>query len=229
MIDELSGPGILSSRTTLGSDISLFLAIGFILMFLLAGYLARSKKGRAHHRMILASMAAMVFYLVYYIQVRYMGLASVADQRSFPGPDWIYTSILRPLLTVHVTVVSMSLYLSVYMVINGFLARFPMDDGSLTLKTGLARPSKVLWGIALFWLAFLGWLTILSGRFDLYHAAIFLALGFGAPAGMALLIHFTLPKADRRHRIVGRICLLLFSLMLATTVSTYYLLYIAKY
>ncbi|MDH5510801.1 MAG: DUF420 domain-containing protein [Nitrospinota bacterium] len=228
-MDELSGPGILSPRTNLGSDISLFLAIGFILMFLYAGYLARSKNGRAHHRMILASMALMIFYLVYYIQVRYMGLASVADQGSFPGPDWIYSKILRPLLMVHVVVVSISLYLSIYMVINGFMARFPMGDGSLSLKTGPASPSKILWGIALFWLALLVWLTILSGRFDFSHAVIFLTLGFGAPAGMALLIHFTLPKADRRHRIVGRICLLFFSLMLVTTVSTYFLLYIAKY
>ena len=228
-MNELGSAGILSSRTTLGSDISLFMAIGFICMFLFAGRLARKKKGRAHHRMILASMAVMILYLIYYIQIRYMGLASMTAQMSFAGPEWVHAKILRPLLMVHVIVVSISLYLSVYMVINGFMARFPLDDGSLTLRTGLVRPSRDLWGIALLWLAFLVWVTVVSGRFGLGHAVIFLGLGFGVPAAVALLIHFLFPGADRRHRMVGRICLFFFTLMLATTISTYYLLYIARF
>ncbi|MDH5677379.1 MAG: hypothetical protein OEZ28_02040 [Nitrospinota bacterium] len=229
MIDFLGGPGILSPRTTLGSDISLFMAMGFISMFLFAGYLARNKKGLAHHRMILASMVMMVLYLAYYAQVRYMGLASLSDQMKYMGGSDFYNTVLHPLLMAHLVVVSISLYLSVYMVINGFMARFPLDDGSLTLKTGFAKPSKVLWGIGLAWFAFLVWMTTLSGRLSSSHTVIFLVLGFGIPAGVALLIHFALPKADRRHRIVGRVCLMFFGLMLATTTTTYYLLYIAKY
>ena len=141
----------------------------------------------------------------------------------------MYTTILRPLLIVHVTVVCICLYLSFYMVTNGFRARFPIDDKKLELKTGIMKPSKLLWGLGLAWFGFLLWLTILSDRFDMAHTVIFLGLGFFIPAGIALIIQKALPIADRRHRIIGRICLLFFTLMLATTTITYYLIYLAKY
>jgi len=213
----------------MGSDISILLAIGFISMFLLAGSMARNKKGLAHHRMILASMTAMVLYLVYYIQVRYLGVASAMDQMSFQGPHWVYIKILRPLLFIHVIIVCVSLYLSFYMLINGFMAKFPLDDGSLTLRTGLMKPSLALWGISAAWLVFLLWMIISHPAINNFHKALILTLGYLLPAASAILIHKALPKADRRHRIIGRITIFCFSLMLITTAGAYFLLYIARY
>jgi uncharacterized membrane protein YozB (DUF420 family) len=228
-VKQLNGPGLFSARSTLGSDISLIFAVIFILSFILAGQLARGKKGVRHHRTILFSMALMITYLGYYYKIRQMGLSSAADQMHFKGPAWFYGAIFRPLLYLHITLVASTLYLSFYMLINGFIAKFPLDDGNMTLKTGIVKTSWTLWGIGIAWFAFLLWKLAPSQNLDITHKAIIFTLGFFLPAGVSLLIHKTLPKADQRHRTVGRITMILFSLMLVTTTVTYYLIYIARY
>ena len=226
---QLDGPGILSTRSTIGSDISFIFALIFIFSFIVAGRLARMKKGLRHHRMILFSFVLMIAYLAYYYKIRQLGLSSAADQMAIKNSTWFYSNVFRPLLYLHIAVVASSLYLSIYMVINGFMAKFPLYDGNMTLKTGLVSPSPVLWGIGLVWLIFLFWKVGPAKALDLNHKVLIISLAFLLPAAVSLLIHFTLPKADQRHRIVGQITLIFFSMMLLTTCVTYFLIYIAFY
>ena len=226
---QLDAPGILSSRSTIGSDISFIFAVVFILSFLFAGRLAMKKKGLRHHNMILFSAFLMIAYLAYYYKIRQLGLTSAADQMALKNSKWFYENVFRPLMYLHIAVVASSLYLSLYMVLNGFSAKFPLNDGNLTLKTGLAKPSPILWGIGILWLIFLIWRIAPAKTVDINHKILIISLSFILPAAISLLIHFTLPKADVRHRVVGRITLAFFSILLITTVLIYSFIYLATY
>jgi hypothetical protein len=55
---------------------------------------------------------------------------------------------------------------------------------------------------------------------------MFLSLGYFIPASLMFLTGKALPYSERRHRIMGRLCLGMFVLLLVTSTSVYYLLYI---
>lgn len=225
-MNALQSPGFLSSKSSLGSDISILFALGYITLFLVAGHFARKKKGAMHHRMVLLSLLALAGYLVYYYHVRKMGIKSAIDMAGFSGPDWMRRYAMIPLIYLHVSVVFLSLYSTLYMAINGFKARFPMDGGSrMELRTGAAKPSIVLWTAGMILAAGIIWILSKSGRIDLTHKVFILALCVVIPMAASVAIHLRYPTLDKRHRAVGGACLFIYKLLFVTTSSVYLLIY----
>lgn len=226
MLEWLNAPGVLSARSTMGSDLSYLFAAGFTSLFLISGRLAVMKKGKAHHWSILLSMTAMLGYFVFYYEVRRLGVQSLADQIDFHGPQWVYQKIFRPLMMVHFLAVSLSTFLALYMIANGFKTATTRNN-RLVLKDRPIRPSLMLWGLGVFWLLFILWWAMLKHQFAMGHTAMFVVLGYALPAGVMLLINKLLPQAEHRHRTLGKLCLVMYAILLVTSTLVYYLLYIA--
>ncbi|VAX21006.1 hypothetical protein MNBD_NITROSPINAE02-473 [hydrothermal vent metagenome] len=226
MKEFIVSPGFLSVRSTMGSDISYLAAVFFTTMFIIAGYFAIKQRGLTHHRMILASMLTMILYFTYYYLVRQLGLASLEDQINFPGPEWVYQKIFRPLLLFHFLIVSLSTFISLYMIGNGFRTA-SVINGRMTLKSEKVKRSWILWGAGFLWLGFLVWWVFSRSVFGLWHKAMLLSLGYFIPAITLLVIGKVLANSEKRHRTLGRICIMLFVMLLVTSTLAYYLLYMA--
>ncbi len=224
----MNNPGFLSARSTLGSDISYFFAVLFTALFLIAGLFARRGHGLRHHRMILVSMAVMILYFIYYYEVRRLGVTSFADQIHFDGPQWVYVKIFRPVMIAHFLIVTTSIFLAIYMVINGFRTAVKQRT-AMFLRSEPVKTSKIMWAIGLIWLALLSWWVFSVHSFGWGHRMMFLAFGFFIPAILAIIIQWTLPDSAKRHRALGRLCLAMFACLLATSTIVYYLLYVAQY
>ncbi len=225
-MDLLNSPGFLSGRSTVGSDVSYIFAVLFTGLFLGAGYLARKKRGLVHHRMILASMTAMSLYFVYYYLVRRLGFVSLTDQIVYPGSQWEYSHVFRPILILHFIAVTFSSFFAIYMIVNGFRTAVRTEEGVMELRDGRLGISLVAWGVSVVWLGILLWFLFAFHSFSWGHKITFLAMGYFIPAGIALLIQKALPFSERRHRVLGKICLILFALLLLTSTLTYSLLYV---
>ncbi len=221
----LASPGFMSQGSTMGSDISYFFAVTFILMFIYAGSLATKGMGLRHHRMILLSLVVMTAYFIFYYLVRRLGLESLADRVNFQGYEWVYRDIFKPVLYTHMVFVTITFFLSIYMIINGFATAVTIA-GEMKLKSEPAPRSKVLWLTGLLWLGFLIWWIFSSSRFGVSHQVMFLALGYLLPAMLAFAIGYWLSDSARRHRIMGRLCILAFIILFITSALVYYLLYI---
>ncbi len=228
MIEFLNSPGFISSRSTLGSDISYISAMVFTALFLISGAVARKRKGLAHHRMILISMVTMTLYFLYYYEVRRLGVTSLTDQINFAGPEWVYSKIFRPIMLVHFIVVTFSITLAIYMIINGFKTAARKDD-RMFLKDQRMKASKPLWAAGVAWLCFLTWWVFSVSQFGWEHKIMFLALGYFIPAALAALIQKTFPDSERRHRTLGKLCITLFACLLVTSTLAYFLLYVVQY
>lgn len=146
-------------------------------MFLFAGYLAHSGRGKTHHYAILGSMTVMLAYFVYYYKIRSLGVSSFSDQLAFPGPDWVYTNVFRPVLIFHFIVVTLSVFVAIYMIFNGYMSVIERR-GNFYLREGRAHTSKVLWGAGFVWLAFLCWWIFIYQGFDMRHTVMLLSLGY---------------------------------------------------
>ncbi|HEB73007.1 MAG TPA: DUF420 domain-containing protein [Nitrospirae bacterium] len=228
MLEVMNNPGFLSSRSTLGSDVSYLFAVVFTLLFLISGVFAKKHKGLKHHRMILVSMSTMFLYFIYYYKIRRLGVSSMADEIVFSGPDWVYQKVFRPALMAHFMFVTFSISLAVYMIANGFKTAVK-NKGEMTLKNARLRPSITLWALSLVWLAFLAWWLFFVHQFGWGYRIMFLALGYFIPAVMVALIQKTLPESEKRHRVLGAICIGLFAGLLVTSTLVYCLLYVVEY
>lgn len=226
MPEFLSGPGFLSARSTLASDISYLFAVAFSVLFVIAGYLAHKKKGFYHHRLILVSMLSMLCYFFYYYEIRNLGLESFADQINFPGPQSVYQNIFRPAMMVHFLAVTLSIFFSVYMIVNGFTTA-QRENGTMSLKNQTIKPSRLAWIVGFFWLGFLSWWVFSHPGFGWGHQLMFLTIGYFLPASLTLGLGRLLPDSERRHRVLGRFTIGMFLLLLLTSSLVYYLLYLA--
>lgn len=226
MVEIFNNPGFLSAKSTFGSDISYLFAVIFTALFLIAGRFAFKRQGGTHHRMILISMVTMIAYFTYYYLVRRLGLASLEDQINFDGPPWVYQKVFKPVLMIHFLMVSLSTFIAIYMVGNGFRTSYVINN-RLVLRNEPVRSSKALWGAGFIWLAILVWWAFSTPLFGWGHRSMMLFLGYFLPLALTLAIRRALPKSERRHRILGRICLALFAGLLLTSSVAYYLLYLA--
>ncbi|VAX18976.1 hypothetical protein MNBD_NITROSPINAE01-1964 [hydrothermal vent metagenome] len=228
MTQELiNSPGFLPGHSTLGSDVSYFFAITFASLFLYSGSLASKGMGRKHHYMMLVSMVAMMLYFAFYYEVRKLGVISLVDQLGFRGPQFVYRYIFHPILFAHFIAVTVSTFLAVYMIGNGFRTAVYDENRIMTLKSFDVVRSKVLWLAGFLWLGFLLWLLFSLSKLGVWHKLLLLSLGYFIPAGVALLIGKTLPDSGRRHRMLGKACLYSFAFLLVTSTLVYFLLYIA--
>ena len=221
-----SRPGFISERATMATDLSYVFAITFTLLFLFSGVLAAMGHGRAHHKSILISVAAMTLYYLFYYEVRRFGLENFADQLTFKGPPWVYQEIFKPILTLHIIVVGFSTFLSFVMVLNGYKAT-KMENGRMVLNNEKIPHSSNLRFGGYIWLIILAWWVFSHPRLNWFHQGMLLSIGYLIPAALILLIGRLLPHRERRHRFLGRLCIGSYAILLLTSALVYYLIYLA--
>jgi len=232
MKDFLKQPGFLVDAGTRGADLSYLLAVIFTVLFLAAWGLAKTGKGTAHHKLILPSMVSMVVYFVGYYYARSLGALAAEGKEGFGGSEELYQGLFLPILNTHLALVFLGLILAFYMIWEGFRAS-ENRQGTWALKGGLLQvpPQKfrrLLLGIVGLGLAnhLLQWglRDNFPWQAQVAYGAIFLA--FVLILSIEKFIEKLLPDGARRHRILGRVTMVIFALILCTSTATYLLLYV---
>jgi len=231
MKELLAKPGFLVSHGTIGADTSYLLAVVFTVMFLYAWWLAKAGKGTKHHKLVFVSSASMVIYFCAYYYARQLGVLALEGKEGFGGPEEIYKSVFIPVLTIHLVLVTFGLIMTLYMINLGFRASIK-HNGDYALKEGDLKISPKsfwrvllivagLWGVNQIILSFArdaSWQKSLA--WGLIFATIALVIS------IEKLIEKILPNGAKRHRVLGRITMVNFALILVTSTMTYLMLYV---
>jgi len=227
MREILAKPGFLGAYGTMGADLSILLAIFFTMLFLAGWALAKRHHGGRHHFLVLWATLAMLAYFTFYYLIRGLGVLAIEGKEGFGGPDWVYTVIFAPVLTIHILAVSIGLVMAVYMIILGFRAS-RKESGTRVLNSGVLKASNRNFTIALSSvLAVLALLAVI--RCETLRCAGVYGAGLGLIAGVFLLekgVEKWLPTGAKRHRFLGRFTMALFLTVLFTSSLTYLFLYV---
>jgi uncharacterized membrane protein YozB (DUF420 family) len=222
----LTAKGFLSPYGTLGADLSSVLAWVFTILFIYGWYMGAKHRGQTHHTITLWGMVAMLGYFTAYYLARGLGALSLENKEGFGGPDWIYSYLFTPLLTIHILVISVGLVLAVYMIVLGFRASYKKGSErllkSVPLKMGSRGFNYTLLGAALLF----GMLAV--ARWGSFARLIVYLSGFLLVAAVLLLergIERWIPDAAARHRSIGKFTMSLYVIALLTSTSTYVMLY----
>ncbi len=233
MIKYFEKPGFLSPYGTFGADLSYLLAIGFTLLFMGGWYLAKRRKGQAHHTLTLIAMTAMLAYFVIYYLARELGAVAFEGKEGFGGGAFIYTWVFSPILTFHIWVVTVGIIMAVYMIILGY--RVSLKKGLKRVlvegppKLNLARFSGYTLVISVFLAMALFMIRLLSKPpgIGLFIAWFSLCAGGGvlliALEGLAQMFY---PDGAKRHRAFGTFTMALYLIALITSTATYLMLYV---
>lgn len=230
MQEFLKKPGFMVHSGTMGADLSYLLAVVFTVLFLVAWWMAKKGQGTRHHKLILVSMVSMVVYFVAYYYAKSLGVLSAEGKEGFGGSLETYNSVFLPVLYTHLTLVTLGLILTPYMIVEGFRACDKVN-GEYILKSGelKANPKK----FTRIWLWLLGLWALMeiyclaagkSGGAQLAYFLIFATIGL--VVGLEKLIEKWLPDGDQRHRVLGRVTMVMFALILVTSTATYLMLYV---
>ena len=229
MKDLLAKPGFLAPSGTIGADISYLLAVVFTVLFLIAWGMAKKSQGTRHHKLILASMVSMIIYFVGYY-ARSLGVLSFEGREGFGGPDDIYENVFKPVLITHLTLVVLGMILAFYMLSQGFRASKKVE-GEYHLKNGELKVSPHKFRIVMF--TIMGcWIfmqvLLLATRENPLGASKAYAYIFATVAlvvSLEKLIEKLLPDGANRHRVLGRVTMVIYALILITSTATYLMLY----
>jgi len=227
MLQFLKGPGFLGTYGTMGADLSFVMALLFTLLFIIGWRLGKRKQGNKHHTLVLGAMVSMMIYFTVYYLARGLGALATEGKEGFGGPEWLYSYFFKPLLTIHILVVSIGLVLAVYMIVLGFRVtvkkmgqRF-LQAGVLTMSQSAFHKIILSVFALLALIAFARchslacWIVYISG-FTLVLVVLL------AEKGIEKLI----PDGERRHRLIGTFTMTLYVIALFTSTITYVLLYI---
>jgi len=230
MQEFLKKPGFMVQSGTMGADLSYLLAVVFTALFLVAWWMAKKGQGTRHHKLIFISMVSMVVYFVAYYYARSLGVLSLEGKEGFGGSPEVYDSVFLPVLTTHLTLVTLGLILTPYMIVEGFRACDKVGR-DYVLKPGelKADPKKFtriwLWVLGLW--ALMEVYCLIAGKSGGAQLAYFLIFAtIALVVGLEKLIEKWLPDGARRHRILGRGTMILFALILCTSTATYLMLYV---
>ena len=226
----LAEPGFLAPSGTIGADVSYILAVIFTVLFLIAWRMAKKAQGTRHHKLILVSMVSMIVYFVGYYYARSLGVLSFEGREGFGGPDDVYENVFIPVLSTHLILVVLGLIFAFYMLSQGFRASKKVE-GEYLLKEGVLKISSRKFKIVM--LTIFGcWAVVqvmlLATRETPMGASIAYALIFltvALVASLEKLIEKLLPDGARRHRVLGRVTMVIFALILVTSTATYIMLY----
>ncbi len=226
MKEFLMAPGFISPYGTFGADLSSIFAWIFTLLFIYGWHLAKKGQGQKHHLITLWGMIAMIAYFTAYYLARSLGALSLEGKEGFGGSEWLYDKVFSPILTIHVTAVSLGLILAVYMIILGFRASFMKDGGrfltAAPLKMDETWVKYTLYGAAILF----GLAALLRGgpyqRYMVYLSGfLIVALVILGEKGLEKWI----PDGGVRHRKVGAFTMSLYVIALFTSTITYVMLY----
>lgn len=226
MKEWLTTPGFLSPFGTWGADISSVMAWLFTLLFIYGWYAGKKHQGQRHHLVTLWGMVAMLGYFTVYYLARGLGALSLEGKEGFGGPDWVYSYIFSPMLTIHILVISVGLVLAVYMIVLGFRSSFKKGNErylkSETLKMGNKGFSYTLAGAAVLFGGFA------VARWGSMARLLVYISGFILVAGVLFMergIERWMPDAATRHRKMGAFTMVLYVIALVTSTLTYVMLY----
>ena len=227
MKELLGKPGFLPAHGTMGADLSFVMALIFTILFLLGWRMGRKKEGNRHHALTLWAMVSMLAYFTVYYLARGLGAPATESKEGFGGPEWLYTYLFTPILTIHILVVSIGLVLAVYMIVLGFRAAI-IKNGNRILQAGPLKMSTnafmkisaavfVLFALlALIRCCSVGRLVVYLSGFLLVEAVILLEKA----------IERWFPDGERRHRVLGTFTMVMFVIALVTSSATYLMLYV---
>ena len=231
MQELLAQPGFLAPSGTFGADLSYLLAVLFTVMFLFAWGLAKKGLGTQHHKLIFVSMVSMLIYFIGYYYARQLGVLTLEGKEGFGGPLDIYENIFLPTLTTHLVLVCLGLILSIYMIFQGFRAcdkiegNYILQSRELRSNPRIFKYTMVILGGV--WAANQLILTFI--RQKSFAASVAWAIIFGVIALVIYLEKFiekSLPDGANRHRIIGRVTMVIFALILVTSTLVYLMLYV---
>jgi uncharacterized membrane protein YozB (DUF420 family) len=230
MQEFLKKPGFMVQSGTMGADLSYLLAVVFTVLFLAAWWMAKKGQSTRHHKLALISMISMVIYFVAYYYARNLGALAAEGKEGFGGPPEIYDNIFSPILFTHISLVVLGLILGPYLIVEGYRACDKVG-GEYVLKSGelKADPKKFrriwLWILALWVLMEI--FCLVRGKPWQAQLAYFLIFAtIALVVGLEKLIEKWLPDGAQRHRVLGRVTMVMFALILITSTATYLMLYV---
>ena len=228
MKESLARPGFLGTHATLGADVSFILAVVFTVIFLVGWHFAKKRQGSRHHSVVLWGMVSMLVYFVGYYQMRGLGVLALEGKEGFGGPDWVYSYIFKPMLTVHILLVTFGIILAIYMIVLGFRAAYKVE-GKWLLREGsdLKVSERSFYRYLLIILAVMALIAVI--RCGNTRCATVYVIGYliiAAVFFLEKLVERFLPVGAKRHRLLGRVTMVMFLVVLLTSTATYALLYI---
>ncbi|MFQ5431441.1 MAG: DUF420 domain-containing protein [Nitrospinota bacterium] len=228
MKDLLGRPGFLGTHATLGADVSFLLAVVFTFLFLIGWYFAKKRQGSRHHTIVLWGMVSMLIYFTGYYQIRGLGVLVSEGREGFGGPDWVYSYVFKPTLTIHILLVSIGIIMAVYMIVLGFRASYKIE-GKWQLREGsdLRISERNFYKYLLIILAVLALITVI--RCGNSRCATVYVIGYliiAAVFFLERLVEKLFPVGAKRHRLLGGLTMVMYFIVLLTTTLTYALLYI---
>ena len=231
MKELLEQPGFLAPSGTFGADLSYLLAVVFTVMFLIAWVLAKKGLGTQHHKLIFISMVSMLIYFIGYYYARQLGVLTLEGKEGFGGPQDIYDNIFIPTLTTHLILVCLGLILSIYMIFQGFRACDKIEGNYILQRRELIADPKIFKSTMIIiggiWAG--NQLVITFIRDKSFAASLAWAIIFGIIALVVYLEKFiekSIPDGARRHKLLGRATMIIFSLILVTSTLVYLMLYV---
>jgi uncharacterized membrane protein YozB (DUF420 family) len=227
MKEWLGRPGFLPAHGTMGADLSFLMALAFTILFLIGWRMGKKKQGNRHHALTLGAMVSMLAYFTVYYLARGLGALATEGKEGFGGPAWLYTYLFTPLLTIHITVVSIGLVLAVYMIVLGFRVAVKRS-GRRVLQAGRLTMSRAVFMkiTAAVFLLF-GFISLI--RCHSTACRIVYISGFALVLLVLVLekgIERLIPDGERRHRAIGTFTMVLFVIALVTSSATYLMLYV---
>jgi len=231
MKELLEQPGFLAPSGTFGADLSYLLAVVFTVMFLIAWVLAKKGLGTQHHNLIFLSMVSMLIYFIGYYYARQLGVLTLEGKEGFGGPQDIYDNIFIPTLTTHLILVCLGLILSIYMIFQGFRACDKIEGNYILQRRELLADPKIFKSTMIIiggiWAG--NQLVLTFIRDKSFAASLAWAIIFGIIALVVYLEKFiekSIPDGARRHKLLGRATMIIFSLILVTSTLVYLMLYV---
>jgi len=231
MAEFLKQSGFLGTHATIGADISQMMATFFTVLFVIGWFQARSRRGHAHHWLMLSGMIAMLAFFTSYYLFRSLGVLAFEGKEGFGGSEALYHNVFIPLLTFHIMLVVIGIVMAIYMIVLGFRSQ-AIVEGKRVLRNELLQTSgrkigKIFGGIAAVLVGLFLWRMATAG-FSVRKLEVY--LGFVILIGIVFAVEMAIqriwPNGERRHRALGLFTMIIYCILFVTGTTTYTMLYI---
>lgn len=231
MAEFLKQSGFLGTHATMGADLSQLMATLFTVLFVIGWFQARSRRGHAHHWLMLSGMIAMLAFFTSYYLFRSLGVLAFEGKEGFGGSEALYHNVFIPLLTFHITLVVIGIVMAIYMIVLGFRTQAIVDGRRVLrdalLQTSWGKVGKIFGGIAAVLIGLFLWRTATAG-FSVRKLEVY--LGFVVLIGIVFAVEMAIqriwPNGERRHRALGLFTMIIYCMLFVTGTTTYTMLYI---
>lgn len=232
MLEWLKQPGFLGTHATIGADLSQLMATLFTALFIIGWVQAMRARGNPHHWLMLGGMVAMLGFFTSYYLFRQLGVLAFEGKEGFGGSQALYDHVFIPLLTFHIILVILGLILAIYMIVLGFRAQRILEEGrrvlnDVLLQTSWRRVGSIFGTITLIVLGVFSLRVVMSG-FSSRKLMVYLGLLILVAVVFAveIAIQRIWPSGERRHRVLGRLTMIIYCILFVTGSVTYTMLYI---